>query len=346
MKILHIHTALKSGGIETFVTALANEQAALGHDVTVLSIFKPNGGCWDKLSERVQKETLSKTQTGFSIRYPLKLSRFIKKNKYDVVHVHGFIANYIWAILNNPSPRWYYTVHNDAYYEGNQWDMRFYRLKSKWFRSGRVHPITISQASEKSFEAYYGFAAPIIYNGIPLNAYQKTQHNKYELITPARICSAKNLPALCEAVRQLEGFRLTLCGQIQDQTIWEEIQPYLGDKINYIGVSDNVPELMRHSGALLLPSLWEGLPITVLEAMWVGCIPICTAVGGIKDVIKDGQNGIIVPSPHPESIVASIKRYESLGESAQEKMRAEAIQTAQQFSMTETAKQYLKLYED
>jgi len=346
MKILHIHTALKSGGIETFVTSLANEQAALGHEVTVLSVFEPTGGCWDKISPLVRKETLGKIRPGFSIRYPILISRFIRRGNFDIVHVHGFLANYIWAILNTPKVRWFYTVHNDAYYEGNQWDRRFYRLKAKWFKSGRVHPVTISKQSEKSFEEYYGFSAPIIYNGIELKFYPKSQHNKYALITPARISRAKNLVSLCQAVHQLDAFRLTLCGQIQDQVIWQQLQPYLGHNIRYIGVVNDVPRQMSESGALLLPSLWEGMPITLLEAMSVGCIPICTAVGGIQDVIRDGENGIIIPSARAESIKASVLRYQGLSEVALEQMRAQAIQTAQQFSMTETAKQYLNLYEN
>lgn len=48
---------------------------------------------------------------------------------------------------------------------------------------------------------------------------------------------------------------------------------------------------MAHCDAMCLPSIWEGLPVTLLEALSVGCIPICSNVGGIPDVIESGMNG-------------------------------------------------------
>ena len=66
--------------------------------------------------------------------------------------------------------------------------------------------------------------------------------------------------------------------------------------IKIIGAKNNVADYLAFSDYFLLSSNWEGLPLAMLEAMSMGCIPISTPAGGVVDVIKDGENGLLCPT--------------------------------------------------
>ncbi len=357
MNILHVHIEMSTyGGIETFIASLANEQAAMGHNVNVLSVFATSGGPWDRLSPAVQKFTLGKSTEGFSIRYPIGIYKFIRRGQYDVVHVHGYIAYYALAVLGlHKKIHFVYTLHSDAFQEGNVWDHRLYRLKRFFFRHNWVTPVTISTPSEHSFEEYYGFQANMILNGITLPTLSsQIQRNPNELIIPARISKVKNHLLLVRVVQRLVKekypIHLTIAGDVQDTSIMESFKPFLGPNIEYVGSVDDVTTRMQSAGALCMPSLWEGLPLTILEALSCGCIPVCSPVGGIVEVIKDEYNGFLTTAPlqsdedSEELYLTALKRYLDLTEDARAQMRRNAILTAQAFSMTQTAAHYLDLY--
>ena len=74
------------------------------------------------------------------------------------------------------------------------------------------------------------------------------------------------------------------------------------------GTRDDVVRLFRAADAALLTSAWENLPHTLLEALAVGTPVIATAVGGVPEVVRDGENGLLVPPGDVEAIAAAIER--------------------------------------
>ena len=65
------------------------------------------------------------------------------------------------------------------------------------------------------------------------------------------------------------------------------------DYIKILGAKQNVGDYLACANYFVLSSLYEGLPLSLLEAMSMGCIPISTPAGGVVDVIRDGENGIM-----------------------------------------------------
>lgn len=354
MRILQIHTALNTGGIETFAASLANELSLQGHEVHVCSIFEPtkDAVCWNRLSKKVIRHTLGKRRCGFSIKEPIVVYHLIRQLRPDVVHVHGFIAYYLLSILLlHRSVRLVYTIHSEASKEGNAWDKCLYRIKKWLFVSQRVKAVTISHDSDKSFEAYYGTCSrTLIYNGITLPAILSEKRDEMLFIHAGRICEAKNQVMLCKVFDRLikEGFpiHLLIAGDKQDETVFAQMQPYFSSQIEYIGCRSDIPQLMAKAGAMCLPSLWEGMPITLLEALATGCIPICTPVGGIKDVLIDSENGLMTINVDEEEYYQKVLQYIQMTDTQRAQIREHARQTAEQFSMEQTAKQYLNVYED
>ena len=126
MKILHIHPAMKGGGIEAMITALANEMSK-NNDVTVCTIFDPlaEDVFWNKLSSTVSKDSLGKTTPGFSLKEIFKIYNYLRSGGFEIVHVHGFFYYYALSILLlHQKIKFIYTVHSDAFMENTVWDKR------------------------------------------------------------------------------------------------------------------------------------------------------------------------------------------------------------------------------
>lgn len=360
MKILHIHTTLSSGGIEAIICSLANEQSK-EHDVSVCTIFEPkkNDVFFNRLSPTIKRISLGKKRTGFSLSEIFKIYRTIKSGNFDIVNIHGCFYYYIFAVfLLYRKTKFCYTVHSLAEKENASYDKYLYRIKRFVFKKKILNAITISREAQISFENYYHAPNHLIYNGISVPQCHKTKtsvapyrftNETKTFIHPGRITEAKNQIELCKAFSSIiqRGYdvALLICGKPEDENILSKLKPYFNDRIVYLGERNDIADLMNQCDAFVLPSIWEGMPVTLLEAMALGCVPICTRVGGIADVIEDGKNGLLISSPAADSIAATIKRFLSLSIPEIETLRQNALNSFKRFEIKNAASEYIKLYQ-
>lgn len=359
MKILHIHPSMAGGGIEAMICGLVNEMAKV-HDVTLCTIFEPKKEdvFEKKLSSSVHRISLGKKIPGFSIKEVFDIYRCIRDGHYDVVHIHGFFYYYALAVfMLHKRVKFVYTIHSDAAKENTIWDKRFIRIKKYAFQKDYIHPITISKESKRSFTAYYGLDSTLIYNGIPdyiaqnnaskLIEYRKTDKTKL-FLHPGRISEPKNQVVLVKVFNRLikEGndVVLLLAGQKQDMQIWSKLEPYLNERIIYLGERSDVRDLLAESDAFCLPSIWEGMPVTLLEAISVGCIPICSPVGGIPEVVINGVNGFLSENSSEDAYFQTLKHFMSLSDSDITKLREHCLDSFKKYRISEVAKKYIEVY--
>lgn len=359
MKILHIHPSMAGGGIEAMICGLVNEMAKV-HDVTLCTIFEPKKEdvFEKKLSSSVHRISLGKKIPGFSIKEVFDIYRCIRDGHYDVVHIHGFFYYYALAVfMLHKRVKFVYTIHSDAAKENTIWDKRFIRIKKYAFQKDYIHPITISKESKRSFTAYYGLDSTLIYNGIPdyiaqnnaskLIEYRKTDKTKL-FLHPGRISEPKNQVVLVKVFNRLikEGndVVLLLAGQKQDMQIWSKLEPYLNERIIYLGERSDVRDLLAESDAFCLPSIWEGMPVTLLEAISVGCIPICSPVGGIPEVVMNGVNGFLSENSSEDAYFQTLKHFMSLSDSDITKLREHCLDSFKKYRISEVAKKYIEVY--
>lgn len=361
MKILHLHPSLQCGGIEAMVTGLANEMAET-QDVTVCSIFEPQEShqFWPRLSKKINKRSLHKLTPGFSISEIFKIRKEIKNGNYDIVQLHGFMFYYFLSIITlHNKTKFVYTIHSDANEENVGWDGKLWRLKKWLFRKGWVHPVTLSEISKQAFTNLYHCDSTAITNGINPPApsgEQKEAVDKYRLtpntkvfLNAARIHFHKNQVTLVKAFKRIldEGNDavLLIAGPRQDEEIFSELQKYFSDRIIYLGEIKNTPEWFAESDAMILSSSFEGLPVTLLEAMAVGCIPVTSPVGGIPDVVTDNIDGILANSCSEEDMYQAILRFLAMTPEQAEKMKENGIKTFRdKFTIQATVGKYLDTY--
>ena len=355
-----MHTSLASGGIEAMICNLSNELVKKC-SVSLCTIFevRTSDVFESVLSNQVKRYSLGKHKPGFSMQEIFKIYSFIKKGKYDVVHIHGNFYYYMLSILFlHKRVKFFYTIHNDAEKENTLWDKRLFYIKKYCFKHNLVYPITISAISQNSFYSLYGINSRLIYNGIKrsqidatcitsINKYRITKYTKV-FFHAARITEQKNQLVLCQVFSKLinEGYDVVLliAGAIQDKQIYNSIRTYFCDRIQYIGERSDVVSFLHFSDAMCLPSTWEGLPIVLLEALSVGCIPVCSPVGGIINVVEDLYNGILSENSTASSYYSAIIRYLSLEEDMISDIKENCLASFKNFDIEKTANEYFSYY--
>jgi len=118
----------------------------------------------------------------------------------------------------------------------------------------------------------------------------------------------------------------------------------LKEKVIWTGVRTDIPELLASADIFVLPSLWEGLPVTLLEAMASRIPVVATAVGSNPEIIRHGENGFLVPPANPSTLAKCI--LELLKDKKKAQLLAEeGYKTIQErFTIERMVKEYEKLY--
>lgn len=360
MKILEFISQLGSGGAERFVVDLSNELSV--HNKISLYVFHPlstSGFYEDELSDRVKICSMNK-KLGFDILLPFRIFNIIRKQKPDVVHTHlNTIVYLILAILFCRKVRFFHTVHNAADVEAEGCIGSI--VRKFLFKFSLVTPITISHESKASFIDYYNLEPQLISNGrnIPsdlaisdavrkeVSDYKKTPNTKV-IVHLAHIGCQKRQDVMARVFNRLslEGYDICLIfiGKVDEQKMADDIIALDNDRIHLIGLRKNPLEYLKMADAFGLCSSYEGLPISLIESIGVGTIPVCTPVGGIIDIIKNGYNGFLSENISEESYYKAMKSFLDTSDKDLMGIKQNVATSYKPYSMTECAVKYFKLF--
>lgn len=355
MKILEVIPRLCSGGAEKFTIDLCNEFVARHYNVILLTLFDVDESCTLEpfVNNLVKRVSLHK-KSGFDIKCFFRLLSFIRKEKPDIVHAHVSAIKYLFfAAIVYKKCKYFATIHSEAKREAGRSIDKFSR--KYLFKSGLVEPITISESSRASFIDYYGFNPPMVVNGTSTYTNHVSSSKNYKkdidflFVHAGRLIPEKNQVVLVKAFSSLleEGvkMKLLLMGRKENASIYNAIAPYLSSNILYLGEQQDPREFMANADAFCLSSTIEGMPITIIEAMSVGCVPIVTPVGGCVNIVCDGVNGIVASDTSVEGYYVALKRFISLSQEERKKISTTAEQDFEsKYSIARTAKDYIDLF--
>jgi glycosyltransferase involved in cell wall biosynthesis len=118
----------------------------------------------------------------------------------------------------------------------------------------------------------------------------------------------------------------------------------LGEQVQFLGMRDDVPQCLRELDIFVLPSRFEGLPLTVIEAMATGLPVVATNVGSMAELVEEGVNGFLVEPENPPVLANAIARLVS-----DERLRRQMGQQGRkmavaQFDLQAAARQHEELY--
>jgi glycosyltransferase involved in cell wall biosynthesis len=123
------------------------------------------------------------------------------------------------------------------------------------------------------------------------------------LVFSGRLVPQKDLPTLLAAVERVPEATLLVAGDGEERGLVDGRARALGARPR-----EQVLELLRAADLAVLSSRWENFPHALVEALAVGTPVVATAVGGVPEIVHDGENGLLVPPGDPEALAAAIRR--------------------------------------
>ena len=286
------------------------------------------------------------------------LRNLIAKYRLDVMHPHGYKADfYAFAAAWRNHVALLATSHN---WPSKRAHMRFYASLDRLVLRHFDRVVVVSDAVAKKLQRSGMSAQKLftIYNGVDLAKFEKAvpsfhlQDRGPIIGFVGRLVPDKGGAILLQAARPVlrsyPTVTLVFVGDGPCRTEWEELAKRLGieRQVLFIGARQDMPETYAALDILVLPSLVESMPMSVLEAMAAGKAVVASRVGMIPNVIADGVNGLLVDSANIPDLSAAILVLlrdpllrRQLGQSAQDCI-------AQRFSAQAMARNYLAHYRE
>ena len=120
----------------------------------------------------------------------------------------------------------------------------------------------------------------------------------------------------------------------------------LNGKVHLAGRRNDVPGLMRAADCLVLPSLWEGMPNVVLEAMAAGLPVVATGVEGTEELIENNKTGLVVPANDAAAFLTAVESVIDDSISAEERAKQAQEHMGKHFTWEKIAALYVELYDE
>ena len=320
--VLHIIKSLGRGGAEMLLPETLrqhNKQQFKFHYI----YFLP----WkDQMVSAIEKEggtvVCIPAKSNLSILLAIrKIAAYVRTHNIQLIHCHlpwaGMAGRLVGKLTGVPV----------VYTEHNKWE-RYHKatyLLNKLSFSYQQRVIAVSEEVANSIKINYGKAKPqvqVVANGADTAKYARIQTVENDIRKELNIPSTttvigitcvfraqKRLGSWLEIAQALHAknpdtfFIIVGDGPLRDE-VHEKAKTLGTDKyVFFAGLQTETRPYFTAMDLFMMSSEFEGLPIALLEAMSMNCVPVCTAAGGIPEVIKDGVNGILVPVHQPMQLV-------------------------------------------
>jgi glycosyltransferase involved in cell wall biosynthesis len=313
MRVLFLSTSMGMGGADQQLLSAAQEMQSRGHDILIVSLtpLGPMGLEAQRLGLPV--ESLAMRRGVPDPRGLMRLARLVRAWRPQVVHSHMIHANLMARALRLfvPIPALVSTIHN--IYEGGWPWMAAYRLTNRWVD----HMTIVSQAAADRFvgdRIVPKELLRVVPNGLDVDRFRPLSvggrvslrrslglDHGFAWLAVGRFQPAKDYPNM------LRGFAMVhqrypqavlwVAGHGPLQAETEALAQSLGlaGSVRFLGVRQDVPELMGAADGYVMSSAWEGMPMVLLEAAAAGLPIVATEVGGNHEVVRHQESGFLVP---------------------------------------------------
>lgn len=317
MKIVQIIPEFKLAGAETMCENLVHELTKQGHSVLVISMYSTDSPITNRLRNAgIEIEFLGK-KTGFDISIVLKMRKIFKEFKPDVIHTHLYSLRYSALAAFRMKAKMIHTVHNIADKETTPLGVKLYKVYYKIFD---ITPVALSEIIQDSILKLYKkdkASVPVVFNGVNLDKCEKKESysslNTVKFLHVGRFSEQKNHLSLINAFsiahKATPNIELFLYGEGELKEKCEEMVCSLDAQsyIHFCGLTDNIYSVMNKMDVFFLPSLWEGVPMSLIEAMGTGMPIIASKVGGIPNMLVNNESALLIETKEND-MVESIKR--------------------------------------
>jgi len=320
IKVLQVVNSLKIGGAELLlknfsIEAKKNNQFTV--DICTLFSTNDSGNIEELKNKNVHIRSFN-LKNKYSLASIGKIKEILERENYDIVHVHLFPASAIVAlssILIKKNIIFLFTVHSTFNKRRN---IKMFKIIDALIYHRYKKIICISRQVKNSLiEWVPGIKEKIeiIPNGIPIDVQynDNSVRRKYDVLFVGRLVKEKGINYLLKAIdiiqkKYQKNIRVAIAGNGPMKTelvkMCEELK--IRDSVEFLGFQRDIDSIMRFSRILVLPSIWEGFGLVLLEAMKNRCAIIASNVGGIPEIITSGNDGLLIPKENSKILAHSI----------------------------------------
>jgi glycosyltransferase involved in cell wall biosynthesis len=366
IRVCHVAVADLWAGAEVQLKCLIAELARMP-DID-LSVVLFNGGRLQKeLSHYGIPVQVFPEKHWNSIRIGMALRRYFGEKHFDIIHTHKYKDTILAAPIAHWSgvPHVVRTVHGltEPFSGVNAWKMTVYESVERQVYQRYVSTLlAVSSEIECRLRQTGATDVACIRNGIELNTLpdrsMRSATRRALGVTDdvcligsvGRLTPVKGFPHLIKAVQLLReqglNVKLWLVGDgILNQELRRLAQDSgVGERVVMFGPREDTYELLQAMDMFVLPSLHEGIPMALLEAMAAGLPVIATRVGGIPEVIEDRVSGILVEPGDPEGLALVCRRLMHDAVSAERLGQAARARVEERFSSGTMAADVANVY--
>jgi glycosyltransferase involved in cell wall biosynthesis len=316
MKILHIITLAELGGAQAVVLNLANEATLHGSEVMVAS--SDYGELWNILPSNIRqwkiKPLKRKIRPLDDIRVVHELRRINSLFRPDVVHLHSSKIG-VLGRLAFPASKIVYTVHG---FDSIRIAFRKFLYFERILQAHSRYIVSVSKYDlDNLTNEGITHHLKCIYNGIndcfqmdrqPANdrftslKSQILSKEGFKVLCIARISPQKKFDLFCQVAQQLKNYPIHF--------FWIGNKEDIADvpsNVYCMGQTENAHSLLEYADLFVLPTNYEGMPISIIEALCHSVPVVASNVGGVPEML-DGNNGIAVEN-NPGDFVDAILKY-------------------------------------
>jgi glycosyltransferase involved in cell wall biosynthesis len=249
----------------------------------------------------------------------VELTRLFRRERPEVVHASSSKAGVLGRLAAAATrvPVRFFTVHGWAFSAYSGAASLLYRVLDRLMAPLTTVTICVSeQELAAGLEAGTCSAerSVVIHNAVDVAAAPRSRHDRLvpRLIAVGRLKAPKDFLTLVRALARLPegGFEVMLVGDGPDRGEVEDELRKLGveGRVKLAGERSDVPALLADSDVFVLSSRSEGLPVSVLEAMAAELPVVASNVGGLGELVVDGETGVLVPPGDPEALAEALGR--------------------------------------
>lgn len=319
------------GGGQAIVLSLARN---LDRDRFETSVCAAGGG---PLEEEVRKAGIPFLPAPFGGKYSLgttgRIARILRREKPDIVHTHGGIAGLYGRMAAHQAgiKTVVHTIHGIHYLHYRNLLLRAASIDLERYCSKFTDAVVFVSEADLAAGRRLRLAKPgklrLVRNGIDCAELQTEEFARRAAAsrsalppgsplvgTIARLHRQKGVVYLLRAVAAIldghpEGRVIVVGGgELEDDLLRETRALGLDRRFVLLGERGEAREFLAGLDVFVLPSLWEGLPIVLIEAAALGKPIVATSVDGTREIIADGETGLLVPAGDPEALAAAVRR--------------------------------------
>lgn len=324
IKVLQITHDLALGGLQRVVATICRAINRDEFDVEVLCLR--DLGCFTKdiVDLGIPVTLIKQPKDGTDYFSFLKVAQFLMSKRPDVLHTHNTqpLLDGTLAALMTGRCRIIHTDHARSFP-----DKKKYMIAEKIASHFVYKMVGVSEHTSKNLVQYENISVKKIVtipNGIDPFPFQKKidcdikrkeleiTKDKFVIGTCVRLSEQKGLTYLLNAMpnilSQVPQAHLVIAGTGPLESSLRDETKKLGitNNVTFLGHRDDTTELLQIFDVYVLPSLWEGLPMILLEAMAAKCPIIATNVGGVGNALEHGKAGILIEPKNPEAIEKAV----------------------------------------